>query len=359
MKKITSATLPLLPGETPLPKAPAVVLDDGTNCIPQHFLSYQHTKQSVEAIVAEIDFDPKYVLFVDEENASIFIQVGIIGKDNYQSFDAQEAEKIVYCRRWRVEPQLPSSEIIQTAFLALMKAREHEIRELFKCKSQALDQLTNQSNITTPFSCHHDLPLIAMAKATNSSTTQRLLSTSEMRVCLSDIRYDHAQFSLTSATKLTNNQYLLAINVVVDKRTRLPELLALNSDDLLNPQNETSHIIIDHATEDGLKYAIMDFVLQLNNRFVEEHFTFKGFARFSRTQSIEKISALSAKTRVASSKVQDIDFANAFANANYETDTRRVPKISTGVLGDKIKGQLNNFDIKYGILPKNEDSASN
>lgn len=70
MKTLMSFMSPVLPCETPLPKAPAVVLDDGTNCIPRHYLRYQHTKKLLGAIIAEVDFDPKYVLFVDEDNAS-------------------------------------------------------------------------------------------------------------------------------------------------------------------------------------------------------------------------------------------------------------------------------------------------
>lgn len=355
MKTPISDMLPLLPGETALPKAPAVVLDDGTNCIPQHYLSYQHTKQSVEAIIAEIDFDPKYILFVDEDNASIFIQVGIIGKDNYQAFDEQQSEKIVYGRRWRVEPQLPSSEIIQTAFLALVKAREHEIRELFKYKTiNTVD--TNgvtKFNTTSPFSCHHDLPLIAMSQATNTNGPQAILNKESLQLFCTQIRYDHARFILQDVSSLANGQLLLALNIVPDMRTQLPELLSLGANN--TSPKIVSHILIDSATEDSLMYGLMDFVLQLSNRFAEEHFKFKGFARFSRKQSIQKISVLSARTRVTNPHKHDEDFVNAFANANYETDNTRVPKIRAGKLGNKIKAQLNKFDIKYGILPKNED----
>jgi hypothetical protein len=372
MTTLLSSIHPLLPGETPLPKAPLVVLDDGTNCIPQHYLSYDHSKQSVAAIIAEIDFDPRYVLFVDEERKGIFIQVGIIGKDNYQAFDTQQAEKIVYGRRWRVEPQLPSSEIIQTAFLALSKAREHEIRELFKYKffTESLSAKSLDSNnttkhtqncdiqaknripsITTPFSCHHDLPLISMSNATNASSLRKTLNIVEMQACCRSIRYDHAQFVLLDAKPLDDGQYLLTLQINVDKRTQLPELLELANN---RHAKSTTHILVKNGTKDGLKHGLMDFALQLNNRFAEENFTFKGFARFSRLQSIEKISSLSTKTRTRNNDKQDVDFANTYANANYETDSSRVPRISAGPLGKKIKQQLNQFNIKYGILPKNE-----
>lgn len=336
-------TLPLLPGETPLPSAPAVVLDDGTNCIPQHYLSYQHTQQSVSHIIADIEFDPKFVLFVDEDNASIFIQVGIIGKDNYLKHEKQLAEKIVYGRRWRVESQLPSSEIIQTAFLALIKAREHEIRELFKHKTPSRDA-TAKSTITTPFSCHHDLPLIAMSRVTNTAETRAKLTIQEVRTCLANIRYDDAQIKLLSLQALDEQQCLMGICIEPTDTSHLPELLSPRS----------SFIVVDDLSEDGVLNAVMDHVLNLNSRYAEENFRFKGFARFSREHSISKISALSAKTRINESPASGSEFANTFASANYETDSARVPRIGNGKLGEKIKDQLNKFDIKFGILPRNE-----
>jgi hypothetical protein len=340
---LRDSVLPLLPGETALPMAPSVVLDDGTNCIPQHFLSYQHTKQSISQIIADIEFDPKFVLFVDEDNASIFIQVGIIGKDNYVNHAQQEAEKIVYGRRWRVEPQLPSSEVIQTAFLALIKAREHEIRELFKHKTPA-HEINGKATITTPFSCHHDLPLIAMSGATNTLAERRKLTFKEVNACLANVRFDDAQIKLMSLQTLNEQQCLMEICIFPSNYSHLPELLTPRS----------SFIVIDDLSEDGVLNSIMDHILSLSNRYVEENFKFKGFARFSRENSISKISALSAKTRISEKPVSGSEFATAFASANYETDSTRVPRIGNGKLGDKIKAQLNKFDIKYGILPKNE-----
>ena len=342
-KTLSSSTpsFPLLPGETILPKAPAVVLDDGTNCIPQHFLSYQHSKQSVSEIIAEIDFDPRFVLFVDEDKASVFIQVGIIGKDNYVKHDDQNAEKIVYGRRWRVEPQLPSSEIIQTAFLALLKAREHEIRELFKHLS-ANPSAVQKSTITTPFSCHHDLPLMAMSRTTDLAETKLPLDEAHIKDTLASIRYDHASIDLVGIQILKQQQLLLEIQIIPSKLTTLPEL----------NQQTSGYIVVEDSSEDGILNSIMDYVLQLSHRYTEEHFRFKGFARFSRNNNVSKISALSAKTRIAENVQSNDEFNHTVSAANYETDATRVPKIGSGKLGRKIKQQLNRFDIKYGILPK-------
>jgi hypothetical protein len=129
----------------------------------QHYLSYQHSLQSVEQLLLDIDFDPRYPIFVSQADADLsaktgsglYVQVGIVGVDNYKSSDNGQ-EKLVYGRKWRVEPQLPSSEIIQTIFLALKKAREHEIRELFR--------LEHKDKMTTPLNNHHDFPLLTNSR---------------------------------------------------------------------------------------------------------------------------------------------------------------------------------------------------
>jgi hypothetical protein len=326
--------LPLLPGETALPSAPNVLLDDGTNCIPQHYLSYHHTKDSVEDIVAEINYDPAYLLFVDEDSGGIFIQVGIIGVDNYLSRQSQDSLKIVYGRRWRVEPQLPSSEIIQTAFLALMKAREHEVRELIK--------YTENNKVTTPFSCHHDLPLMAMSRKTNTNDESACISEAKLKDVLAKLQYDEGYFELTQLMPLNGEQQLITLEYKKSKATKLPELLSLT----------TLNMIIEESTENAFLFSLMDALLHLSNRHVEEHFTFKTFARFSRKNSIEKISELSAKTRHKGLTENDSSFAITFKQSNYETDETRVPRLSDSMLGQKLALQMQKFNIGTGILPR-------
>lgn len=344
--------MPLLPGEKPIPKAPSVVLDDGTNCIPQHYLKYQHTLESVSEIISFIDFDPKYVLFVDEEHSSIFLQVGIIGKDNYLPKSTQQSNKIVYGRRWRIEPQLPSSEIIQTAFLACTKAREHEIRELFKYRSDS----TSRTALTTPFSCHQDLPLITMSTSTDTMITQHNLSIDEIIDCFGKVRYDEAIFIFKGLQALPNVGVSSAVDEALsdDRQFILSfEIKPLEKSALFELRHPIkAHILLNDLCEDTILYGLLDYVLALSNRYVEEHFTFKGYARFSRKQSVAKISHLSAETRITSQIDIDNEFATHFAALNYETDATRVPKINRGCLGKKIEGQLKQFDIQYGILPK-------
>ncbi|MFC4699701.1 hypothetical protein ACFO4O_05960 [Glaciecola siphonariae] len=353
--------LPLLPGESPIPSAPNIELDDGTNCIPQHYLSYQHTIESVSNIVAEIEYDQHYLLFVDQDNGGIFLQVGIVGLDNYVCPQKQDAHKIVYGRRWRVEANLPSSEIIQTAFLALCKAREHEIRELVKWR--------NGINTTTPFSCHHDLPLMAMSSSTktqiNDNQQAQSLSTissqnqssknqsnqphncemsaheQSLAHLFSSISYDGALFSLQGITPIDDTNYLIKIQLHAQAICKLPET-----------QKDMSFcLLLESLNQDHVLYAFMDKLLALSNRHVEEHFSFKGYTRFSRTNSIEKIAALSAKTRKLETIEQQSTFKELLSHSNYETDSTRVPKLNAGKLGRKLQQQLALLNVGSGILP--------
>jgi hypothetical protein len=326
--------LPLLPGETPMPKAPQVELDDGTNCIPQHYLSYHHTRDSVEEIVADISYDPSYLLFVDDSKGDIFIQAGIIGLDNYVAKSEQACKKIVYGRRWRVEPQLPSSEIIQTAYLALLKAREHEVRELVK--------FHENGKITTPFSCHHDLPLMAMSRKTNTGDDDDRLSISQLQEVIAKLDYDNGKFALNNLLPLANDQQLVVLDFMPSVSTQLPELKTL----------QQLNIICESRTENAFLFSFMDALLHISQRHVEENFEFKGFKRFSRSNSVKKISELSAQTRHKGLTEDDQEFAIAFKKNNYETDETRVPNFPKSKLGEKLIKQLKQFNIGSGILPK-------
>ncbi len=143
-------------GESLLRQAPVVKLANGENCTPQHFFSFEHSIDSVEALLASITFNEAYPVFVSKDQASLFIQVGVVGQDNYGGVNSNYGpDKIVYGRKWRVEKNLPTSEIIQTVFLAIKKSREHELRELLTLRD------SDTGKVSTPFNGHHDLPLMA------------------------------------------------------------------------------------------------------------------------------------------------------------------------------------------------------
>lgn len=79
---------------------------------------------------------------------------GGVGKEEadyeYIQIEFRHGDNIWKSRKWLLSEHMTDSEIIQTIFLAVKTAEEHEIRELFKYKGQAifgphwnLDQIAN------------------------------------------------------------------------------------------------------------------------------------------------------------------------------------------------------------------------
>ncbi|VAV86949.1 hypothetical protein MNBD_ALPHA02-314 [hydrothermal vent metagenome] len=323
--------LPLLDGEFPVDNAPSVQLRNGGLCIPQHYLRYHHSRQSVEKIILDIDYNDRYLIFVCEDDTGIYIQIGIIGFDNYRTHKSQQPLKVVYGRKWRVEPQLPTSEIIQTTFLALKKAREHEVREVFR--------LTCDYGFTTPFNNHHDLPLISQ----NSDLVRPRKDEAGVNYFerhLKNIRYDRAELYLKNVELLANGKWLINIEIIAGPKGQLPEIRDMDISFLMSTLNINE-----------LYYRLMDEFLSLSDRHVDENFLYKGFARFSRNNSITAIAELSSLLRQRSLHEEHHAFASAFETAIYETDKSRVPKLGEGPLSEKIRVNLARFGQLEGILP--------
>lgn len=326
----------LLDGEKALANAPKAVLADGRFCIPQHYLSYQHSLSSVEQLLLDIDFDPRYPIFASQDETGIYVQVGIIGVDNYKS-NTNSQEKVVYGRKWRVEPQLPSSEIIQTVFLALKKAREHEIRELFR--------LEHNNKMTTPFNNHHDLPLLTNSRERlqpTASKTQALFCT-EIEQVLKTIRYDGMQFELLSFLLRPTGEYLVELKLLPQAGDQLAELTG----------TEYISFMLAKPTINYFTHQLMQHLIQLSDRYIDEQFRYRSFNRFSWENEVSAIAQLSTEVRQLH-KSADLDgFNQHWQQSNYETDRSRIPVVSSGALWSKLKNQLDSFSPIASTLPIN------
>ncbi len=333
MKKIE----PLLNGEMALDNAPHAELYDGLRCIPQHYLSYSHTQASVEQLVLKLHYSDKYPIFVSQDESGLYIQIGVIGYDNYQPLSEQPNAKIVYGRKWRVEPQLPSSEIIQTVFLAIKKAREHEIRELFR--------FIDENRSTTPFNNHHDIPLLVRSKSflqpTPTSNQNESASPIELDFLLHKINYDQAQFSIHTIEQRSTGIWFIELNMTPADSTQLQEL------------TETRFIsfTLNKLDTNEFLYALMQALVQLSDRHVDEHFTYDHVARFSWKNRIEGIAHLSSVTRQLHHNENLEEFSKHWKQNNYETDQTRVPKLSESKLTERLKHILEIHSPLEGLLP--------
>ena len=325
----------LLNGEKPIEQASSVTLRNGERCIPQHYLVFAHTRKSVEEIVVNIDFDDKYLIFVCEDEGGVYIQIGIVGFDNYIAVDVQDERKVVYGRKWRVESQLPSTEIIQTVYLAIRTAREHEVRELFQFKENR--------RITTPFNNHHDLPLMAQNSDLVTARHHGLkkhLSYQDFQEYLEKLVYDGSVFRSKSLTNIGENRLLCEIGIIKGKNSQLPETY-----------DKTLHLVLSKATINELHFQLMETLIAESSRYVEENFTYLNFARFSRNNNIQAIADLSFTLRQNQVTYDSKEFSMILEKSNYQTDKTRVPILMGGPQSNKLKNRLRLFGNLSGILP--------
>jgi hypothetical protein len=338
---------PLLKGEQALDNAPKTKLADGRLCVPQHYLSYNHTLQSVEALVLDIEYDARYPVFVSTEQTGLYIQVGIIGVDNYSAKPNSESQsKIVYGRKWRVESQLPSSEIIQTVFLALKKAREHEVRELFV--------LQHNGKKTTPFNNHHDLPLLVhnerrLQGAKNSLPPENDSASDfnqQLVQVLESVTYAGVQFELLSFMKRPSGQYLIELMIKPNKDSSISEMQLPKK--LLPEMKAQTHVsfFLGQLNINQFLHQLMQQLIILSDRHVDEYFRYRGFNRFSWNNSVAAIAEISAEVRQLHKGETLANFHQHWQRTNYETDRSRIPTPAPGDLWDKIQLQLASFLIQ-------------
>lgn len=323
-------------GEIAIKNAPKVELANGNACVPQHYLVFKHNRESIEKIILDIDFCQNYPIFVGVNTEGFYIQVGVIGFDNYERSPKVKDKKIVYGRKWRVEANLPTSEIIQTVFLALKTAREHEVRELFT--------LQHQNKLVTVFNNHHDLPVLAKSKNVLENSTQNLTTVADLKQTLIKITYDHAQFKLVNIEQRLNGQWLIDIEILAHKETRLPELLSSQGSTCIT-------LMMKALALNTFYYVLFDELLKLSNEYVEANFSYQRFNRFAKSNNVLALADLSIALRKKSIIHQHDDFLKDFARVNYETDETRVPKLHQGALKDKIQHKLQTIPRLTGILP--------
>lgn len=327
---LTNSQIELQKGEWAFENSPTTTLLDGKECVPQHYLNYHHTLASVEALVANTSFSDDYSIFVSEDQGGVYIQIGIIGKDNYLPMNANNKTKIVYGRKWRVEKKLPSAEILQTVFLAIKTAREHELREKFQV-------LVNGKN-TTPFNNHQDYKLLcqifsakqAQKVAENKPTTLLAdIEWADLQLALDKIHYDDASFIIKAMEKRISGYWLIELEIIAGEKTTLSELsqhqyivLTLLPENMPNQGNTPGH---KPLTKDAVYYELIQQLVQLSNRYVEENFLFEGVARFSRNHQVQSIAELAINTRQLHKNINE--FEQLWRNKNIETDLSRVPNL--------------------------------
>ncbi|MFT2110438.1 hypothetical protein [Marinomonas sp. 2405UD68-3] len=327
-------------GEYCLISAPTVSLPNGQTCVPQHFYGYNHTLESVESILSKIQFSKHYPIFCAEDDQGLFLQIGIIGRENYQKKLLDRASKIVYGRKWRVELNLPTSEVIQTAFLAIQKAREHEIRELVTLKS------VESGKVSTPFNSHHDLPLMAQSYDLFEAQDIALepFSIAYVQSMFNLLRFDQTKIECLDVTKRRNGQTLIdfVFTCAADHQTA----------DFAELHGVECTLILKQETTNELFYKLMDSLIELSNQYVEENFTFNNFPRFSRRNCIQAIGDFSINTRLINDSQLDEQGKKLISEHNCSVDATRAPIIRLEKQKQRLSQNFSDYPLLEGVLPE-------
>jgi len=324
------AVIKLLNGESAHSNAPKAPLGNGNYCVPQHYLRYQHTISTVEELIVKISYSKRYPIFVSQENSDIYLQIGIIGADNYSISDHNQ--KIVYGRKWRIEPNLPTSEIIQTIFIAIKKAREHEVRELLRLKIN--------NKLTTPFNNHHDVHMLVNCNIQERCSEQEI-TWPDLQSELDNICYDRASFYIQNIEQRQAGYWLIEFEILTKTTTQLPELL----------NKKLIVLLVERLTLNEVLHQLMNQLINLSDNHVNENFTYGNVARFSKTKEVKAIAVISANTRLLHKAPEQAEFAQHWQESNVETDLSRVPKLKPSMFATQIKEQLENFAPLAGVHP--------
>lgn len=91
------------------------------------------TLETARAVLANVSFPDTDFIVVDEGRAGFFLQVQQTGACNVGGRPMTWRG-----RKWRLSNFMTKSEVVQTAFLAVLTAVEHETREQFKYRGAAI-----------------------------------------------------------------------------------------------------------------------------------------------------------------------------------------------------------------------------
>ena len=316
-------------GETALNFAPTIRLSNGGLAVPQQFLDVSRTLDNLSNVLANISTPDHFQLFAGQEGSCLYLLVGVIGQENYPSGEqSPQHNKIVYGRRWMIEESTPTSEIIQTALLAVKKAREHEIRELVTLA------INDGANRATPFNCHLDLPL--MVGNQSSMHTQKVPNFSDL---IKDISIAGSQLELVQSISLGQK---CIVDVSLTKGQGECHFTELRGIVLT--------VVCEHADGRDFLHQLMATLIKHSDRYVEERVAFKGFHRFSHTLDVVKLAEFSYATRAV--KAIDKRFKSEFVGMNYRVDAAKAPEFNSGRLGREQRQTLFGYDSLGGYCPR-------
>ena len=116
--------------------------------------------------------------------------------------------------------------------------------------------------------------------------------------------------------------------------------------------SEPLSIILPDIRNDTVLYTLMDALISESDRHVDENFRYKGFARFSRNNSINALSDISVRTRSTQLSNHSGRFDKNLAQEQYDTDASRVPELTNSQYSERLRTRLKQMNVKLGFIPE-------
>lgn len=323
-------------GVSKLHGAPELELRDGSQVVPGQFRQYRLTQDDVQNIVARTQLPPELIAWVGQDpgDRTPYIQMGIVGPDNYKGRDTNP-EKLVYGRRWRVEPELPEYEVMQTVFAAARDALSHEVRELFTIDGR------------TPFSGHVDATLLGEIKRTGSVAVpdNPVVSTLEdVQAVLSKAKFGGRKITLLEVERHPRSGRM---SIVFETPPRPAGRPIPFVDGQVLEASATAAPGSSEIRGSDVLYALNEEFVRQGLRYLEESFRFDGEARFSHENDPRYLGAVSAFTRHLSGEADGIGKAT-----NSASEQQRAPVIAPGAATTAAVEKIGEHNPLLGFAPK-------
>lgn len=337
-----TASSRLYPSESSMPGSPRVCLTNGRMVVPQHYLQFHQTVGSLEALIQDIDCLPLMPIFASEDKYGMFVQVGMVGRENYDRSNSIRPQKLVYGRKWRIDHDTPTSEVIQTVFLAIKKACEHEVRELLTLKE------ATTGKVSTPFSTHHDLPLMSSNQDLINNKPSSTYRLGDIEHMLGSILFEQRKIIIDHVWSHPKK----ADHIIIDLRLGQAPLARQQEKDILEFDHFECSLMLSSFNPIHFLHALMDEFIRYSDHIVAESFRYQDFLRFSKDNDPHAIAALSIATRPYKRDMKDEAFANTFKQLNDATDALRAPHLGSGALADKNRRIISQVKHLTGHMPK-------
>jgi hypothetical protein len=91
------------------------------------------TFEEMQKFFAENIHYKDWEFHIKEKNKVPFLQIQFMGKDNFSGKSERQ-----YCRKWQLSEWMTTTELVRTAFAAVVQAEKHEAEETFLYKGQAV-----------------------------------------------------------------------------------------------------------------------------------------------------------------------------------------------------------------------------